>query len=259
MLRPKPVAIPLMLWTSCLPFSRSINTVNKKSQFFAPKPRPAPLDPAFITTGLHLYGFGFPTTPFSFMKRPSQSNGVLSCQIFCTTSHHSCPYSYLVSCSRCAIPNISNSSWFQPQTIFSPKRPSLTCETVTICLAAKMGCTNGACTVPNTVIRLVLASSPQAQVIVSSVLPSKSVSPPYPFHRAIGSKNSMPASSAICASFRLFSQEAFQRSRTFATAIAPEQFGEKIPSLSLFPLNIVVRGLSLAPGMIFPRWSFTVP
>src|SRR5713226_5693191 len=96
-----------------------------------------------------------------------------------------------------------------------------------------MGCTNGACTVPNTVIRLVLASSPQAQVIVSSVLPSKSVSPPYPFHRAIGSRNSMPASSAICASFRLFSQEASQRSGTFVTAMPPEQLGEKIPSLSL--------------------------
>jgi hypothetical protein len=31
----------------------------------------------------------------------------------------------------------------------------------------------------------------------------------------------------------------------------PEQFGEKIPSLSLFPLNMVVRGFSLAEA-IFP-------
>ncbi len=60
----------------------------------------------------------------------------------------------------------------------------------------------------------------------------------------------MPASSAICASFRLFSQEASQRSGTFVTAMPPEQLGEKMPSLSLFALNIVVRGFSLVPGMI---------
>src|SRR6267378_2738415 len=136
--------------------------------------------------------------------------------------------------------------------IFSPNRPSLTCETVTICLAAKIGCTSGACTVPKTVMRLVLASSPQAQVIVSSVLPSKSVSPPYPFHRAMGSRNSIPASSAICASFKLFSQEASQRSGTLVTAMPPEQFGEKMPSLSLFLLNIVVRGFCLEPDMSLP-------
>src|SRR5579859_4625000 len=144
------------------------------------------------------------------------------------------------------MPNISNSSWFQPQTMLSPKRPSLTWETVTICLAAKIGCTRGACTVPNTVMRLVLARRPHAQVIVSSVLPSKSVSPPYPFQRAMGSRNSMPASSAICASFRLCSQEASQRSGTLVTAIPPEQLGEKMPNLSLLALNIVVRGFSMA-------------
>src|SRR5882757_7359293 len=104
-------------------------------------------------------------------------------------------------------------------------------------------------------MRLVLASNPQAQVIVSNVLPSKSVSPPYPFHRAMGSKNSMPASSAICASVKLFSQEASQRSGTLVTAIPPEQLGEKIPSFSLLPLNIVVRGLSRAPDInVFLAW-----
>src|SRR5712672_3584595 len=66
----------------------------------------------------------------------------------------------------------------------------------------------------------------------------------------MGSKNSMPASSAICASFRLFSQEASQRSGTFVTAMPPEQFGEKMPSSSLFLLNIVVRGFSFGPDMI---------
>jgi hypothetical protein len=33
----------------------------------------------------------------------------------------------------------------------------------------------------------------------------------------------------------------------------PEQFGEKMPSFSVFPLNIVVRGFSGAPDMISPR------
>src|SRR5712671_3709090 len=71
----------------------------------------------------------------------------------------------------------------------------------------------------------------------------------------MGNKNSMPASSAICASFKLFSQEASQRSGTLVTAIPPEQLGEKIPSFSLLPLNIVVRGLSRAPDInVFLAW-----
>src|SRR5260370_28229377 len=65
----------------------------------------------------------------------------------------------------------------------------------------------------------------------------------------MGSRNSMPASSAICASFRLFSHEASQRSGTFVTAIPPEQFGEKMPSFNLLALNIVVRGADCVPGM----------
>src|SRR6266404_1245070 len=69
----------------------------------------------------------------------------------------------------------------------------------------------------------------------------------------MGSRNSIPASSAICASFRLFSQEASQRSGTFVTAMPPEQFGEKMPSLSLLPLNIVVRWFSRVPDMISPH------
>src|SRR5882762_3487586 len=102
-------------------------------------------------------------------------------------------------------------------------------------------------------MRLVLASSPQAQVIVSSVLPSKSVSPPYPFHRAIGSRNSIPASSAICASFKLFSHEASHRSGTLVTAMPLEQLGEKMPSLSVLSLNIVVRGGLCGKDMNLPR------
>src|SRR5712664_4033918 len=65
----------------------------------------------------------------------------------------------------------------------------------------------------------------------------------------MGSRNSMPASSAICASLRLFSHEASQRSGTLVTAIPPEQFGEKMPSLNLLALNIVVRGANCVPGM----------
>jgi hypothetical protein len=71
----------------------------------------------------------------------------------------------------------------------------------------------------------------------------------------MGNKNSIPASSAICASFKLFSQEASQRSGTLVTAMPPEQFGEKMPSLSLLALNIVVRGFSRAPDMISPSFG----
>jgi len=83
-----------------------------------------------------------------------------------------------------------------------------------------------------------LASSPQAQVIVSSVLPSKSVSPPYPFHRAMGSKNSIPASSAICASFKFVFPGSVPSFRNLGDSHAARAIGEKMPSLSLFPLNI---------------------
>ena len=59
-----------------------------------------------------------------------------------------------------------------------PKRPWPTWSAVTICLAAMIGWNSGACTVPNTVMREVAASNPVAQVIVSSVSPCRSVSPP---------------------------------------------------------------------------------
>ncbi len=55
--------------------------------------------------------------------------------------------------------------------MLSPKRPSPTWSAVTISLAAITGLNSGACTVPNTVTRLVDASRPVAQVIVSSVSP----------------------------------------------------------------------------------------
>src|SRR5690348_8783939 len=58
----------------------------------------------------------------------------------------------------------------------------------------------------------------------------------------MGSRNSMPASSAICARRKLFCHEASQRSGTLVTAMPLEQFGEKIPSFNLSPLNMVVRG-----------------
>src|SRR5690242_8039676 len=71
----------------------------------------------------------------------------------------------------------------------------------------------------------------------------------------MGSRNSMPASSAICANFRLLSQEASQRSGTFVTAMPPEQFGEKMPSFSLLSLNMVVRGGAFEKDMNLPRFN----
>jgi hypothetical protein len=55
--------------------------------------------------------------------------------------------------------------------MFNPNRPSPIWSAVTISLAAITGLNSGACTVPNTVTRLVEASSPVAQVMVSSVSP----------------------------------------------------------------------------------------
>lgn len=48
----------------------------------------------------------------------------------------------------------------------------------------------------------------------------------------------MPASSASFASARLLSQLLTHRSGTFVTAMPPEQFGEKKPSLSRFSPRI---------------------
>ena len=66
---------------------------------------------------------------------------------------------------------MSNSPSFQPTTMFSPKRPSPMWSAVTISFAATTGLKIRACTVPNTVMRLVQPSSPVAQVMVSSVVP----------------------------------------------------------------------------------------
>ena len=59
-----------------------------------------------------------------------------------------------------------------------PKRPSPIWSAVTNSLAAITGWNSGAWMVPNTVMRLVACNRPQAQVMVSSVEPWKSVSPP---------------------------------------------------------------------------------
>ena len=76
------------------------------------------------------------------------------------------------------MPDIWNSGSFQPTTIFSAKRPRPTWSAVIICFAATIGLNRGAWTVPNTVMRLVLARRPVAQVTVSKVEPWKLVGPP---------------------------------------------------------------------------------
>ena len=55
--------------------------------------------------------------------------------------------------------------------MFSPKRPRPTRSAVTICFAAITGLSSGTCTVANTVMRRVRASNPQAQVMLSKVVP----------------------------------------------------------------------------------------
>ena len=136
------------------------------------------------------------------------------------------------------MPNISNSSWFHPQTRFRPKRPPEMWSIVTICLAATIGWTIGAWTVAKTLMFLVCDSRPVAHVRVSSDSSSNRDGPSYPFHRAIGRMNSIPASSAICASARLFGQVASQLSGTVVIASPPLQFGANSPSFNALPLNI---------------------
>jgi hypothetical protein len=83
-----------------------------------------------------------------------------------------------------------------------------------------------------TAMSLVDASRPAAQVVVSSTDFMKSTSSPLkPIQRATGSRKSIPAASAICASFRLSSQVACQRSGTLVIDMPPEQLAEKMPSL----------------------------
>ena len=119
---------------------------------------------------------------------------------------------------------------------------------VTICFAATIGWISGAWTVANTQRRCVLASRPVAHVMVSNVSSSKRDAPPYPFQRAIGRMNSIPASSQSCASSRLCSHDASQLSGTVVIASAPRQFGAKSPSFMALSLNIAfVRAKGVLP------------
>src|SRR5262245_38716040 len=90
-------------------------------------------------------------------------------------------------------------------------------------------------------MRSVAASRPAAQVMVSSEVPWKSVAPPYPFQRAIGSMKSMPAASAMRASFRHSGQVAGQRSGTRVAERPDEQLAPNTPILSALPLYIARR------------------
>ena len=73
---------------------------------------------------------------------------------------------------------MSNSFWYQPQTMLSPNRPPPMWWQVTICLAAKTGLISVTCRVPNAMMRRVAARMPAAQVSVSKFEPLWSVSPP---------------------------------------------------------------------------------
>ena len=60
------------------------------------------------------------------------------------------------------------------------------------------------------------------------------ISPPKPFQRAIGSRNSIPARSASCDTSTISLQIAGQRSGTLVRVRPPSEFIEKTPSLNLF-------------------------
>jgi hypothetical protein len=60
------------------------------------------------------------------------------------------------------------------------------------------------------------------------------MTPPKPFQRAIGSRNSKPALSAMRATSAISSQVAGQRSGTFVRVSPPSALIENTPSLNVF-------------------------
>src|SRR5262249_48713648 len=81
-----------------------------------------------------------------------------------------------------------------------------------------------------------------------------------PFRRRIGSRKSMPTSSAILASLRLSGQLPDQRSGTSVTARPDEQFAPNKPILSLFALCIDIRSWrdGAGAGTVPPETPFDV-
>src|ERR1700731_1086200 len=88
--------------------------------------------------------------------------------------------------------------------------------------------------VENSAMFSVTPASPAAKVKVSNDHSRLLSSPPKPFQRAIGMKNSMPARSAICATSTISLQRAGQRSGTRVSARPPSELAENTPSLNLF-------------------------
>src|ERR1044072_55123 len=80
----------------------------------------------------------------------------------------------------------------------------------------------------------VTAPSAAAWVSVSYDPSRLFISPPNPFQRAIGSRNSKPARSASCDTSTISLQIAGQRSGTLVRVSPPSEFIEKTPSLNLF-------------------------
>src|ERR1700730_18483758 len=88
--------------------------------------------------------------------------------------------------------------------------------------------------VENSAMFSVTPARPAAKVKVSNDHSRLLSSPPKPFQRAIGMKNSMPARSAICATSTISLQRAGQRSGTRVSARPPSELAENTPSLNLF-------------------------
>ena len=146
------------------------------------------------------------------------------------------------SVSRVALgsmPNIANSSTFQPQTMFSPKRPRPIWSAVTICFAANTGCSSGACTVPKTAPRSVAASRPRrpGQRFVGRALEIgfSAVALPTADRKQ---ESPCPSRRRVLPCARLSSQSPDQRSGTRVAARPDEQFAPNKPSLSLLRLFI---------------------
>src|ERR1700733_12805876 len=135
------------------------------------------------------------------------------------------------------MPNIPNSSSFQPATMFIPNLPPLMWSMVAPILAASIGWKIGTWQVEKTWMRSVTAAIADAHVNVSYCSAFELFVPPCPRQRPKGSRNSQPALSAAWATATFSPQ-----SNVFLAAvdiiIPPLMFRQNVPSfISLSPKN----------------------
>src|SRR5215467_8113540 len=108
---------------------------------------------------------------------------------------------------------------------------------VVACLVATIGWTVGTCDVEKTATCCVTVARPAVQVYVSKQVPLKLLLPPKPFQRAMGTRASIPAQSAMTAMSRLFCQVGCRCPSAVVAAQPLLTLSPNTPSLSRLSLN----------------------